>query len=715
MMKKSCVALTLCVMLTLCSLLALPLPIMAGAVEEPASSSCLIAGRQGVSPVGYSPLEFSPAHNLVLNCQQEVKVDNTGIMPVVYIPSGSEVSFSFQKPNVALVEDHLTCVGDLQLDTSVRKGAIIVEKKNLDGGFVTLSKATNVFAEDAAPMEHFFKPSYEDIKDGTTFRVTVAYAYLSRNHQDIQRHVESYEVLLCLDSNLVAFRENLPEQVLTDILANTTDSTIVDVYTIGATLISGSSTPYGFTLDTLGNLATTVKVSHNGSPYRSAYDGERYEAIGRYSFHVTSALGETEAYTLYVVPPKEYVLEAYFPNGILNGQRVFDMESNIPVWELGTEFSLPKEDNMPPLTVTLLNLDSNNATIVGDTLQLNQPGRYLLTIDTLQENTPGTNTRLQFVFILGVTDHTSTLNRRNLLNSNEIYQFKASHYEVDVEDGGQIIHLLFSSFSKASSVAKQYDSSVRKAVFDPTNPDKYHTDSTASERWLFANAVERELLRSPTQLIPHNFVFVPCESVQVLAFAYSDQRRFQVPYGVEAKDIFHDGRYRITEVFSNGRTVEYDVIVTNQNHTAYTLSHDGQVYTVSGEPHRRVFAATPVTISSIVNPTDPEGIITIDDGGNVISLPIAGTLDITLTSGIYHIRFLDRLGQEILLDLDIKAEDTAFPLEAAVAPTDENTTSAKEPAESSPTIQYSAGALVIVGLVLLSSMLFVKKLRRKTK
>lgn len=714
MMKKSCVALTLCVLLALC-LLALPLPVMAGAVEE-ASSPCLIAGRQGVSSLGYSPLEFSPSQNLVLNCQQEVKVDNTGIMPVVYIPSGEEVSYSFRKPNVALVEDHLTCVGDHQLDASVRKGAIIVEKKNLDGRFVTVSKATNAFAEDAVPTEHFFKPSYEDIKAGTTYRVTVAYAYHSRNLTDIQRCVETYELMLCIDSNLVAFREQLPEQSLDDILATTSDSTILDFYSVGATLIDGSSTPYAFTLDTLGNLATTVKVSHNGSPYRSAYDGERYESIGRYNFRVTSASGKTEAYTLYVVPPKEYVLEAYFPNGILNGQRVFDMESNIPVWELRAEFSLPKEDNMPQLTVTLLNLDSNNATIVEDTLQFNQPGRYLLTLDTLQENRPGTNIQLQYVFRVGATDHTSTLNRRNLLASNEIYRFKASHYEVDVEDGGQIIHLLFSSFSKASSVAKQYDSSVRKAVFDPTNPDKYHTDSTASERWLFANAVERERLRSPTQLIPHNFVFVPCESVQVLAFAYSDQRRFQVPYGVEAKDIFHDGRYRITEVFSNGQILEYDLLYADHNHTTYTLSHDGQVYTVSGEPSRTVISMTPVTISNIICALDDEGIINIiDGGGNALSLPISETSDITLTSGIYQIRFADRLGQEISLNLDIMAEDTAFPLEAAVAPTDENTASVKEPVEFSPVMHYSAGALVIAGLVFISSILIVKRLRREAK
>ncbi|MBR4032661.1 MAG: hypothetical protein IKJ07_08010 [Clostridia bacterium] len=692
--------------------------------NEASITTTYVQGRKGSSVISYNPMSYQNCKGALYIQGSTFEYDESGVLPVITVDSQTELSFSYNASHIrALADDPTQRVLDIDLGASVRSGAIIVQQKT-DNDFDTVSIATDVFREDAASLAGFFKPAYADILKGATYRIIVAYATVSKNLTQIQRTIEIYEVKLQVNSTGVSFIENLPDNVIVDLLGDVGSAEALDLYRAGGTLLSESVTPYGFTVK-LQNQATDVQVSYNGGAYKTVVNNIQFTTQGRYSFRITTCHGDVEERIIYITPPKESFVNAYFPdNEIIKGERLFDLASDLPVWSLNSKIELSQSNQfLSPLYGSLVNLDSGEEQTISpssNTLHLNQSGRYFLALRNVpSENTPGTHCVFSYVFrISSPSDTHSTLNLKNLRSNNEISAYKALHYEVDITHNGQLIHLIFSSRQAAESVAKQNGTIVVARCFDYSQPKAYdfsrYNNPDFQEAYVFANSIERELCRSTTQLIPSDFTYVPCESVEVRAFSYSSGETKLIHFGIPIGEQLFEGRWHITEVLSSGKSINYDVFYANVNRISYSLHYDDTSYTVSGEMKHCVnYSQGPISVTDILNRWDAEGIIKIESATDTLLLPIAQTTDITLEGGFYRLQFIDRLGQMVELDVNV-ASSALTNLIVAENPVTSDASTVSEREYYNNTMFIVIGSICGMGCCC-GSINYIQKMRRKRK
>lgn len=683
-----------------------------------------LSGKRGYSTISYQPSFYEYCKgNLVVNSNGNgrVEYDESGIIPVITLTTNDEIAFSYDSNNSRirnLVDDPAQMVLDIDLGASIRSGAIIVEQKT-DNDFDTVSIATDVFREDAASLAGFFKPAYADILKGVTYRIIVAYATVAKNQTQIQRVIEIYEVKLQANSTGVSFIENLPDNVIVDLLGDVGSAEALDLYRVGGTLLSGSVTPMGFTVK-LQNQAADVQVSYNGGEYKPAANNMEFTKQGKYSFRIQSCTGELEERIIYITHPEELFLETYFPMGIVKGERLFDLESELPVWSLNSKIELPQNNQfLPPLYGSLVNLcsgDEQEISPASNTLYLNKPGRYVLSLrNAPSEETPGTRISFSYVFqIASPSNPYTTFNLQNLRNADTLSGYRAQHWELDIYENSKLIHLCFSSADAAREVAAQYGTVVHERCWDYTVPGQY-SQTDAEEVWLWANKIERELAKCPTQVIPSEFIFIKCETQEVRAYEYATGSIKKVELGIPIQlQQFTEGRYHITEILSSGERVEYDVYYADGvNRVSYSLHYDDKLYTVSGETKHCVNSQGPVSVTDILNRWD-EGIIKIESATDALLLPIAQTTDITLEGGFYKLWFIDRLGQIVELEVN-SASSILTQLEVA----EPSVASEVSPVSSREQHCDSNATLIAIGTICgiiccCGSIIFIQK-RRKRK
>lgn len=681
-----------------------------------------LSGKRGYSTISYNPSSYEYCKgNIAVNSNRNFEYDENGIIPVITLDTNNEITFSYDSSNIRnLWDDPVQQVLNIPLGASVRSGAIIVQKKVGTDNYQTMSIAVDVFREGAAPLAGFFKPDYTAILKGATYQIIVAYATVAKNNMELQRTVELYEVSLRVNRLDVKFSENLPDDVIANALGNVNSAEVLELYRIGGSLLNGSVTPYGFTMS-LRNQSTKVEVSYNGGEYKPATDDNmQFTKQGKYSFRIQSCTGEVEERIIYITHPEKLFLETYFPMGIVKGERLFDLESELPVWSLNSKIELHQNNQfLPPLYGSLVNLDSGEEQTISpssNTLHLQQSGRYFLTLRNVpSENTPGTHCVFSYVFqISSPSDPYTTFNLQNLREGGIISSYKAHHWEVDIYENNKLIHLCFGSSESARNVAAQYGTLAHERCWDYSTPERYSVGD-ASEVWLWANAVERELAKSSTQMLHSDFTFVLCEAVEVRGYSYSSGETKKIHFGVPIGEQIAQGRWRITELLSSGRNIEYDVYYADNNRVEYTLQYDAMKYTVSGERLHCVNSVGYVFISNILNQWDSEGVIKIESAAETLVLPIAQTTDITLEGGGYRLQFIDRLGQ--MVELGIFVNSTA-PSNLVV--TAENPTVAEEVATVSNkqfwvnTTFITLGSICGIGCCC-GSIIYIHKMRRKRK
>ena len=336
------------------------------------------------------------------------------------------------------------------------------------------------------------------------------------------------------------------------------------------------------------------------------------------------------------------------------------------------------------------------------------------------ENTPGTHCVFRYAFqISSPSDPYSTLNLKNLRSNNEISSYMALHYEVDILSNEQIVHLIFSSRRAAESVADQFGTIAVSRCFDYLQPEVYdfsrYNNPSFQETYVFSNAIERELCRSGTQLIPSNFTYVPCETVEVRGYSYASGENKKIHFGIPIGDqLTEEGRWRITEFLSLGKSLEYDVYFSGDNNRVeYTLQYDGREYTVFGEKCHTVITNDSVTINNVLNNYDSQGIMKIICDDETLTLPIAEIINVSLVSGTFDVLFIDRLGNVVALRLDIDSNvlPKLVPTEESIIPK----TSDNPQNQSWRYTTFIMGGLVTGIGCCCSSVIYIQKIRRKSR
>lgn len=237
---------------------------------------------------------------------------------------------------------------------TVNSGALIIQK-SIDGNEWTVidsDKYSNgLYTTDY--YKHYsnrgdvlvYTPSGQDVINGVFLRVIYAYQMKSEEEKKTDRFIEVYSLYLC-NNNLDAVTiHNLSSQGKIADTIGEDDKADIELYKYSETLLSGSGTATGFSIDTSKNKKVKISVFCNGKKVDVSGNME-FKTNGKYDITLESAMGDKKNIVIYVDTSScEKSMKDYFPNGFINGKRIYS-EGEYPTYEGGlTNYSIPAIDN----------------------------------------------------------------------------------------------------------------------------------------------------------------------------------------------------------------------------------------------------------------------------------------------------------------------------------------------------------------------------------
>lgn len=252
-----------------------------------------------------------------------------------------------------------------------------------------------------------------ELLNGLYLRVLYAYKAENVEKKEVGRYLEVYEFYLC-SSNLGAVTfHNIPANGTTretlEAILGEENEVAVSVYESAETLVSGSGTVTGFTIDTTLNPTVSFEVYRNDMKISAPRDG-KYTAPGRYVIELESVVGDKDSVVIYVDPQNaESALTKYFGESFISGKRIFS-RGDVPVFEGGKTnyFITAKDKCYLPITGTIQNTTTGTCyevTAGNDAIEdvLSEPGQYVATFTTepaTEEPTAGTYRVFTFRFAI---------------------------------------------------------------------------------------------------------------------------------------------------------------------------------------------------------------------------------------------------------------------------------------------------------------------------
>jgi hypothetical protein len=305
-------------------------------------------------------------------------------------------------------------IGDVSTGT-IASGALIVQKstdgKNwaqIDNGRYANGLFTTDFYSNYSGNGDIliYSPDGKEVIKGVYIRVLYAYEMKKTDSKDKYRCVEEYSFYLCNDElGAVTFHNLSAKEQLESVLGEE-DEITVKMYETAETMNSGAVTAKGFSIDTSLNPTVKYSVKKDGK----AVTGTKFTETGKYDITLTSAVGSTKSITLYVdCMTDDQTLKLYFGDGFIEGKRIYDENSQYPVFEGGeTKYKLAKvSDSYLPLYGTITNLNTGKSTDIaasknGRTNVLNEPGEYIVVLNnnpSFKTDSPsGDNKEITFHF-----------------------------------------------------------------------------------------------------------------------------------------------------------------------------------------------------------------------------------------------------------------------------------------------------------------------------
>ncbi len=284
---------------------------------------------------------------------------------------------------------------------AVETGALVIQKSydgiewsNVEDGAYASGLHTTDFYSNYSDNGDvlIYTPAGTDLLKGIYLRVLYAYKAENSETKDAGRYLEAYEFYLCSSELSAVTFHNIPvngtaRDAIEAILGEENEID-VSIYEKAETLVSGSGTVTGFTIDTSLNPTVSFKVYKNGVRIASPRDG-KYTASGRYVIELESAVGDKDSVVIYVdTQDAESALDKYFGDSFISGKRIYS-KGDYPAFEGGqTSYFIEKTDeNYLPITGTIQNTTtgtcydvvSGETEIIGD---ITEPGQYVATFTT---------------------------------------------------------------------------------------------------------------------------------------------------------------------------------------------------------------------------------------------------------------------------------------------------------------------------------------------
>lgn len=404
-----------------------------------------------------------------------------------------------------ILSDKSATVSGITLSGSIAKGALIIQKSYDGINWVDAANpVVNFFETNPAGVDGFYTTSGDDVKQGTFYRITIAYktgkkigekgALLWKEDVfDARENVEVYEFFICHNSGIISIHNLALEPSDFE-----TDELDYETMVKGETLLDGSTTTKGFSIDKLGT-TYDVLVQKNNEEAVLVADGTQFIEPGRYTITITTKLGKQSVQTVYIFDcSDDNGYKTYFGDNFINGKRMFRY-TDYPVYDANTKIILQNiSEFVPALRGYILNLKTNEKIeITGDNRskqEFSLPiGEYICEFYN-GSDTAGTICHYTFRFIITDEEAGPYVNYDNLNKADRFEDFAAKHYEVAYQTaGGGYIFVCFSldsyqeAFNYAYEIEKRFieqakDGLYYKSIDNPNVKVKYvdYVDMTAA-------------------------------------------------------------------------------------------------------------------------------------------------------------------------------------------------------------------------------------------
>ena len=259
----------------------------------------------------------------------------------------------------------------------IGKGAVIIQTSRNGSTWTDVNKgryASGLYTTDFA--SHYksgqnvklYTPNGNDIINGTYFRVYFAYQVYNKTEKEYIDYLEKYSFYVCSNElGAVTFHNLSAEKRVEEVLGDASETTVV-VYKQAETLLNGSCTTTGFSIDKSLNPTVTYKVYRDGTAITEPKD-HTFTETGKYEINLKSVVGDTRDIVIYVDRNnKEEALSLYFGESFLTGKRIF-AEGEFPVYEGGlVQYNVSEvADRYLPLKGTITNQDTKSEITIDGT------------------------------------------------------------------------------------------------------------------------------------------------------------------------------------------------------------------------------------------------------------------------------------------------------------------------------------------------------------
>ena len=566
----------------------------------------------------------------------------------------SVISFSYSydgayqtstKEDWNLRSDSGTKVDEFDLSGSIDKGVLLVQTSSDGSTWVNaVNPITNFYASNPSGKTDFYTTDGADVAQGKYYRVILAYQtgrktgesgilWWKEDVYEDKRHVEVYEFYLVVNSgtisvhNLAVDESSLPE------IEGFTQETIKR----GETLLDGSTTTKGFSIDKLG-ASYLVSVSKDGGTASYVDDGATFTENGKYTITTITKLGKQLTKTVYVFNGgADSGYATYFGDSIVDGNRTFRY-GDYPTYTKGSSVQINAvANNVPILTGKIINTTTGEEFALasnrnGQKFDL-AAGSYCADFYS-GETASGTIYHYKAYFNIIDDDSAPYVNLDNLNKTQRLSDLTSKHYEVAYQTtAGGYIFVCFSldSYDEAFNYAyeiekrfieqtndglyyksqdnpnvkvKYYDyvamtsvlnyyarQNVEYNYFNPIDAFTYQTyENNLLEQLeslsiresikVFPSQAEKDKLINRQPFI-NDFTFIKVadyDVVSVNAYCHKNGKNYAIEFGKDvSQQLTVSSKYTITETNVYGDTKVYDVYYANENQTSsvWNVSYNG--------------------------------------------------------------------------------------------------------------------------------------------
>ncbi|MCI7530418.1 MAG: FIVAR domain-containing protein [Christensenellaceae bacterium] len=599
-----------------------------------------------------------------------------------------------------LSADTATVVNDYNLTGSIGQGAVLIQTSTNGSFYENAVNPITDFFSNKKGRENFYTTDGSAVAQGCFYRVIVAYETcrktgtkgfwpFKKDVYEFKNNVEVYEFFVCRNDAQISIHNLSVDNDL--IKAEGYQS---EVLKRSETLTDGATTTDGFSIDKLG-ASFLVSVAKDGEPARYVDDGEIFTENGKYTITTITKLGKRKTQTVYVFNGGEDKgFSTYFQDYIVHGERVY-RDEQYPVYARNSfAFIKAIDESIPVLMGVLENKTTGEVFSFAKDDRNEQrvalsAGIYYGVFYSGDPNS-SSGSLYQYTFVFSILDEDSApfINYNNLMNTQNLEDLGAKHYEVaypmtyggyifvcfsldsyqaafnyaydiegrfieKAEDGG----LYYKSEKNPNKKEKYYDpieltrvrnvyakQNVEYNYFNATDKYTYRTLESVEELEklnlpesvkVFATNADKDKLINRQPFI-NNFTFINVadfDVTSVKAYCYKNGKTYSLEFGKKVSEqLSVSSKYRITETNVYGKTREYDVyyVLENLTRSEWEVSYNGNTEVIAFsiydlESGVKTITADSIKINSITNDFDTDSIVTIK-APNVYSFEIKCSL-----------------------------------------------------------------------------------------